>query len=125
MLCDWNEQLGRKLFYPPNVGGWPGGRAWLNSRTAIARANFGVALVTGKLNRSGKSRNLTGFAGEKIGVHKPVELASFFCELLTGRKNDQRSAELVARATQVGVDNDRMMKNLVALILASPEGQLT
>ena len=124
VLCDWNEQLGRKLFYPPNVGGWPGGRAWLNSRTAIARANFGAALVQGKLNRSGTTRNLVEFASKHTGETKPLELAGFYCELLTGSKQEERSAELIARASQGNGDVVEMMKHLVALILASPEAQL-
>jgi hypothetical protein len=33
------------LFYPPNVKGWDGGRAWINSSTLIGRANFVVDLL--------------------------------------------------------------------------------
>ena len=32
VLADWAARLGQDLFYPPNVGGWPGGRAWLSTR---------------------------------------------------------------------------------------------
>ncbi|MFN7732066.1 MAG: DUF1800 family protein [Pirellula sp.] len=32
--------LGQALFYPPNVKGWDGGRAWINSSTLIGRSNF-------------------------------------------------------------------------------------
>jgi uncharacterized protein (DUF1800 family) len=34
------EAMGQTLFAPPNVKGWPGGRAWLNTSTVLARANF-------------------------------------------------------------------------------------
>src|SRR5688572_7636883 len=30
-------QLGQNLFAPPNVKGWPGGDAWINSTTLLAR----------------------------------------------------------------------------------------
>ena len=30
-------QLGQNLFAPPNVKGWPGGEAWINSTTLLAR----------------------------------------------------------------------------------------
>ncbi len=30
-------QLGQELFNPPNVKGWPGGEAWINSATLLAR----------------------------------------------------------------------------------------
>jgi uncharacterized protein (DUF1800 family) len=37
--------MGQVLFYPPNVKGWDGGEAWLNSQTVLTRENFanGVA----------------------------------------------------------------------------------
>ena len=33
-------QLGQNLFSPPNVKGWPGGNAWINSTTLLARKQF-------------------------------------------------------------------------------------
>ena len=32
LLAEWTARLGQELFYPPNVGGWPGGRGWLSGR---------------------------------------------------------------------------------------------
>jgi uncharacterized protein (DUF1800 family) len=32
--------LGQNLFAPPNVKGWPGGEAWINSSTLLARKQF-------------------------------------------------------------------------------------
>src|SRR6185295_16720793 len=34
------NQLGQALFAPPNVKGWPGGEAWINSTTLLARKAF-------------------------------------------------------------------------------------
>ena len=48
VLADWCGRLGQDLFYPPNVGGWPGGRAWITTRSAIGRANLAAALVGGE-----------------------------------------------------------------------------
>lgn len=39
-------EMGQIPFEPPNVAGWPGGAAWLNSATIFARLNF-LNLVTG------------------------------------------------------------------------------
>ena len=36
VLADWCGRLGQDLFYPPNVGGWPGGRAWITTRRRSA-----------------------------------------------------------------------------------------
>lgn len=38
-------QLGQSLFFPPNVKGWPGGRAWINSAALVGRANLLRRLV--------------------------------------------------------------------------------
>ncbi len=35
-----SASLGENLFYPPNVKGWPGGAAWINSSTLLARKQF-------------------------------------------------------------------------------------
>jgi len=32
--------MGQNLFSPPNVKGWPGGQAWINSSTLLARKQF-------------------------------------------------------------------------------------
>jgi hypothetical protein len=40
--------LGQALFAPPNVKGWDGGTAWLNTATLLARHNLAWKLVKGK-----------------------------------------------------------------------------
>jgi len=40
---DFNEvtgELGQRLFRPPTVAGWPGGRAWITPGLLLARGNF-------------------------------------------------------------------------------------
>ena len=39
------ERLGQRLFEPPNVAGWAGGRAWITSATLLERGNFGRLLL--------------------------------------------------------------------------------
>ena len=56
-LGDDLSALGQGLFYPPNVKGWDGGRAWINSSTLLGRAN-----VVGRIIRDEKTR----FAGENL-----------------------------------------------------------
>ncbi len=43
------DQGGQMLFEPPNVGGWPGYRNWLNSLTLPWRKTLDVALVDGEV----------------------------------------------------------------------------
>ncbi len=39
--------MGQSLFYPPNVKGWDGGRAWINTNTLLVRYNFSNFMVSG------------------------------------------------------------------------------
>ena len=45
----WLGAMGQHLFAPPNVKGWPGGPAWLNTSTLLERDNFAAALAMGTL----------------------------------------------------------------------------
>jgi uncharacterized protein (DUF1800 family) len=38
-LAEGLTEMGQSLYFPPNVKGWDGGRAWINSSTLVARAN--------------------------------------------------------------------------------------
>ncbi len=40
--------MGQNLFSPPNVRGWPGGEAWINTNTLLARKQFLERALTGK-----------------------------------------------------------------------------
>ncbi|RTL47578.1 MAG: DUF1800 domain-containing protein [Rhodocyclaceae bacterium] len=42
------RQLGQDLFAPPNVKGWPGGDAWINSNSLLARKQLVERLLRGE-----------------------------------------------------------------------------
>ncbi len=124
VLADWIEQAGRKLFYPPNVGGWPGGRTWLNSRTTIARANFGATLVGGNLKRDGVPQDFAALAVKYIESSETKLAIEFYCELLTGDRDEILIASVTRKSSEGDVGADQALKRAVALILASPGAQL-
>lgn len=41
------RQMGQVLFAPPNVKGWDGGKAWINTSTLLFRYNFASYLIDG------------------------------------------------------------------------------
>ena len=45
ILCD---RQGQSLFYPPNVKGWDGGRAWVSSADAAGPVQLGERLRLGE-----------------------------------------------------------------------------
>ncbi len=44
-LIGLQRALGQLLFRPPNVAGWPGGRAWIDNSTLLLRLNLGGAFL--------------------------------------------------------------------------------
>ena len=53
------RRLGQDLFAPPNVRGWPGGEAWINSGTLLARRQFLERVARGDHGREGGDLSLT------------------------------------------------------------------
>ena len=46
------RQLGQELFYPPNVKGWDGGRAWINANALLYRYNLPGTLISPRATRN-------------------------------------------------------------------------
>lgn len=46
-LAQYVDAMGQRLFEPPNVRGWPGGRTWLNAGTMATRLHLGEVLLDG------------------------------------------------------------------------------
>jgi uncharacterized protein (DUF1800 family) len=114
-LADWSRLIGQDLFDPPNVGGWPGGRVWLHTRSMIARANFSAALVAGP--GCGRATSYDpAVLPRKYGFGSDqAALLTFHHRLLFGT---DPSAELRRR---VGETDGR---KVVAALLSSPEAQI-
>ncbi len=49
--------LGQELFNPPNVKGWDGGIAWINTSTLLTRHNLALLLTTGENPLPPSARN--------------------------------------------------------------------
>ncbi|MHA1564142.1 MAG: DUF1800 domain-containing protein [Alphaproteobacteria bacterium] len=45
VLVKLGRRLGQDIFDPPNVKGWPGGRAWITSKTLLARSETMTTVV--------------------------------------------------------------------------------
>jgi uncharacterized protein (DUF1800 family) len=125
VLGEWSARLGQDLFYPPNVGGWPGGRSWLTTQAIIGRANFAAALVEGRL--WARPAPLDGLAlARRHGRDGDLEDVLTFCaELLTGAPPDdawrKRLLAALGPGAKLGPDTVRAG---IALVAASPEVQL-
>jgi uncharacterized protein (DUF1800 family) len=124
LLAEWTSRLGQELFFPPNVGGWPGGRAWLSGRGVVARANYAAALAEGRLNADATTPDIHTLANRRAAATEPLAAIGFFGELLTGRRLDSATAESLWNAAAGPGGPPERLNRSVALLLARPESQL-
>jgi uncharacterized protein (DUF1800 family) len=110
-LADWSARIGQDLFEPPNVGGWPGGKAWVHTRGLIARSNCAVALVQGP--NAGRSSPYDAAAlPKRYGFGTDAEaVLTFHHRLLFGTDPPRRAS---------GADSGKVVTRL----LSSPEAQV-
>jgi uncharacterized protein (DUF1800 family) len=122
LLAEWVARIGQDLFYPPNVGGWNEGRAWLSSRSIVARANFADALVAGELwspTRIHPIEELPARHGKAADVSESV---AWLAGLLWGDPSASAVREVV-EATQAA-KSTRPISFATARLMARPEYQL-
>ncbi len=67
-----SRQLGQDLFAPPNVKGWPGGEAWINSATLLARKQLLERLFRAQEMAQPAAISMNRDDGERVqGIAKP------------------------------------------------------
>jgi uncharacterized protein (DUF1800 family) len=126
VLGEWTTRLGQELFYPPNVGGWPGGRSWLSARSLVNRTHYATALIEG----SSVGRPVTVHAAalaERHGVPARDEaILDFYSRLLFGQElgagwQTKLLDSLKSDTPTSAVD----LQRLLVTLLTSPQAQLS
>jgi uncharacterized protein (DUF1800 family) len=125
VLAEWTAALGQNLFEPPNVFGWPGGRAWLNTRSIVGRGNFAARLAEGRLQASASPPDWLALA-ERHGAVGSVEQ---FAQFVGGLVWPGGEAEEARRAARAAVGNESILtperaQAIVAALLSAPRAQL-
>lgn len=124
-LADDLRDLGQAVFYPPNVKGWDGGTAWINSATLVGRANLIWSLAT---DRDGRYK--TAAALERLaalsGIDEPAAESRRIADLLLAWPLPD--AVYVQLAALAGGDRDQQrplrLARLVQAVATLPEYQL-
>lgn len=124
------DLMGQNLFEPPNVKGWDGGRAWINTSTLFVRQNVAIYLLTGKRpdiydwENDGARFDADALAA---GAGTAEELVDrLLAVTLASPAHPERRDELVrfaAAQTSPAARAERALSTL-ALITALPEYQL-
>jgi len=124
-LGEWFGRLGQDLFYPPNVGGWAGGRSWLTTQAIVGRANYAAALVEGQLWARPVPFDGIALAQRYKRGHDLEQALAFYTELLTGAPPDAAWGKrlLAALGPKAKLTADTARTG-IALVVASPEMQM-
>src|SRR5262249_42644309 len=114
------DRQGQELFYPPNVKGWDGGKAWLNSTTVLERGNWGNDLVWGNVDFGLRPYNPLAWAA-RYAV-PPEKAADALAELLLQGDLDPRARSLAQQAGKGGTAEG--LRKAIQIVLHCPEFQL-
>jgi uncharacterized protein (DUF1800 family) len=124
LLADWSARMGQDLFYPPNVGGWSGGRAWISTRAMIVRANYAAALIGGGMDRRGGPFDALGLARRRGRADDLETILAWYGELLFGAPPARPWRDRLLTALGPKEAEPDTARRALALLLASPEAQL-
>jgi uncharacterized protein (DUF1800 family) len=120
------------LFAPPNVKGWPGGKAWLNTSTMLERNNFAAAIAMGTLWNSSDIDSPRAWDPSRIVDETKASSAEEIVDALLdvhlpgGIRPDARRKLLdFAAGIKPGAkDRPLRIRELVHAVLTLPEYQL-
>ncbi len=113
------RDMGQELFNPPNVAGWAGGRAWVNTDTVFSRLNF--------FNRVAAERSTDQALHIDPGalLNGAADAPGFFLNLLTdGFVSDANRTALQTYFTAGSQNADAKLRGLVHLVLSTPTAQM-
>jgi hypothetical protein len=126
-------QMGQVPLEPPNVKGWPGGRAWINTSTLFVRYNTAVSLAGGAgqmplaMGKPGKAKfkmvdaksNFAPTAG-----NDPDALVDEWVMRLIQRPIEPDKKKVLLEKLGDSPDDEQAVKKMVQLIVSMPEYQL-
>jgi uncharacterized protein (DUF1800 family) len=121
--------MGQVLFYPPNVKGWDGGKAWINSQTVLTRENFANAVA-----QNPEMLQDAAWVARTVRTMDPKTIAGALTQtLLQGDVSPAAMAQLVAylggagqaEMGQLSGENvDERVRGAAYLTMAMPAYQL-
>ncbi len=119
-------RMGQILFLPPNVKGWDGGAAWLNSQAMLTRANFASAMMT-KMNGATwltaavRGNNASAVARTLAQTILQGDVSAASTDRLVAYLNGDQTAAL---AMLSGENADERIRGAAYLTMAMPAYQL-
>lgn len=122
-LANQLRELGQLVFYPPNVKGWAGGKAWINSSTLLGRANLVRNIVEHPQTRYGDA-SLAEYL-DRHNLRSGREIVQFLDELLLAVPlAEPARAQLAQHLDSAGGNRPQVLKQAIHLLGSQPEFQL-
>jgi uncharacterized protein (DUF1800 family) len=129
------EGLGQRLFYPPSVAGWEGGRAWLNGQTFLLRQNLALAMTATTDSRFGRRLDPAAFLRRRDAGTSEQQIELLLRVFLQGDVPAAARTQLVQFANAADRQSvpvfwstddaaNHRMRTLCHLVLCLPEFQL-
>lgn len=145
------HQMGQILFAPPNVKGWDGGKEWISASTLLFRYNFANYLINGDVilppNAAQRRQGADVGFGRAAQIAQqikrdPVEVGKLVPSDLRNRPRDlvdvlakrffqtpladkERETFVKFLETRGGEASDATLRELIHLIMSTPQFQLT
>ncbi len=125
-LAESLTQLGQGLFYPPNVKGWDGGRAWINSSTLLGRANLVRQLLDHESTRF-EAGSLQDYV-RSHALKSPEEIVRWFSGLLFATPLTEvlqsNLVDLLGAPNDAAAPTESDLRDLIHALSTLPEFQL-
>jgi uncharacterized protein (DUF1800 family) len=116
-------QIGQGLFYPPNVKGWDGGRAWINSSTLLGRSNLMAKILADETTKF-DDKSLAEYMEERRVRTLPEATDYFANGLLPISLTDALKEQLQQTAESQSGDFDQKLRSLLHAMTSLPHCQL-
>ncbi len=113
-------RMGQKLFDPPSVKGWDGGRNWINSATLLTRMNAAAALARGEGGDVGFD---AAALARRCELSDPTSVQQFVADLLLDGAAPESLMTLMKEQSQ-GADTPTALRRCAYAALVCPEYQL-
>lgn len=111
---------GQDLFHPPSVFGWPEGRAWIDTRSVLARSQFAVQLVEGQFHQTKTPFDVSNLP-KQYGLASSTKQSQAFYADLIGNGVDSAN---IANTESNAKDEDAMLRKQIAKAIASIDNQI-
>ena len=121
-LADDLASLGENLYYPPTVGGWQGGRHWINHATLIGRSNLAASMLAPSGPYGGKL--VPAAVARRHGQTDAEAAGRFLVRLFLQPTGASGTFERLWKDAPLGGGLAERLRKLTHSIVTQPEFQL-